>query len=251
MNRAITCLSTLFLSIVLLTNQSSLNAWDSESHNPTHSTHSYFTEWSIGQLQDNNPELTTYKEALIKGSNAELHELPIRDYEKKLANKYSLDLEALRLAHQGTNEGCNDIKGWWEDCIKAYKSGNKQQAYFFLGVILHMIQDMGVPAHANKVVHQGNLTEFDNFEFLAVSNWKPKYDDINKADPKLDEPWKYYEFSQAWTKEDAPDYHNRDTFSKFWITASSKEKNLLSNRQGRTCLIVKWTLESAINAFRN
>jgi hypothetical protein len=227
----------------------SVQAWDSESGNPTRPTHSLLTEWAIDQLKNGNPQLQTFREAIVKGANCELHELPARNYEKDLGKKYGVDLEAKRLLHKGTNEGCDDIEGWWKDSLAEYKKGNKERAYFLLGIMLHMIEDMGVPAHANKVIHQGNATEFDNFEFMALSNWKPKFDDINRADPAFAEPWKYYAFSQKWTHDDAPNYHDRDSFSKFWFAASDEEKALLSNRQGRTCHLVKWSINAAIKAF--
>ena len=237
----------LFSSIFIVTNMmlisSSALAWDSAAGNPTHPTHSYLTQWAIDQLQNQYPELQQFRNVIIEGANAELHELPVS------GTKYGIDLEAKRLQHQGTNEGCNDIQGWWQDSLTAYRQGQKQQAYFLLGVMLHMIQDMGVPAHANKVYHQGNLTEFDNFEFLALSNWKPKFDQINRQDPGFSQPWQYYAFSQDWTHADAPNYNDRDSFSKFWLTASRSERRLLSNRQGRTCYLTMWALNSAIKSF--
>jgi hypothetical protein len=115
--------------------------------------------------------------------------------------------------------------------------------------MLHMVEDMGVPAHANKVYHQGNLTEFDNFEFMALSNWKPSFDAIDRADPAHAEPWKYYATSGDWARADAPDYHDRDSFSKTWAFAKPAERTLLRNRQGRTCHVTKWALHSALKAF--
>ncbi|MFB2882166.1 hypothetical protein [Floridanema aerugineum] len=240
-------LVAVIFSILIVANfsltSSSAWAWDSAAGNPTHPTHSYLTEWAIDQLKNQYPELQQFRKVIIEGANAELHELPVS------GTKYGIDLEAKRRQHQGTNEGCNDIQGWWQDSLTAYRQGQKEQAYFLLGVMLHMIQDMGVPAHANKVYHQGNLTEFDNFEFLALSNWKPKFDDINRQDPGFSEPWKYYAFSQEWTHADAPNYNDRDSFSKFWLTASSSEKRLLSNRQGRTSYLTMWAVNSAIKSF--
>jgi hypothetical protein len=238
----------LFSSILIVTNitlsSSSAWAWDSAAGNPTHPTHSYLTEWAIAQLKNQYPELHQFRNVIIEGANAELHELPVS------GTKYGIDLEAKRIQHQGTNEGCNDIQGWWQDSLTAYRQGQKQQAYFLLGVMLHMIQDMGVPAHANQVYHQGNLTEFDNFEFLALSNWKPKLDDINRQDPGYSQPWQYYAFSQDWTHADAPHYNDRDSFSKFWLTASRSERRLLSNRQGRTSYLTMWTINSGVKSFR-
>ena len=232
---------SLALNCLLLT--TSALAWDSAAGNPTHPTHSYLSECAIDRLKGQYLELQQYQGIIIEGANEELHELSVT------GAKYNIDLEAKRVQHQGTNEGSDDIQGWWQDSLRAYRQGNKKQAYFLLGVMLHMIQDMGVPAHANKIYHQGNLTEFDNFEFLALSNWKPKFDDINRQDPGYSQPWHYYGFSQEWTSADAPSYNSRNSYSKFWLTASSSEKRLLSNRQGRTCFVTQWALNSALREF--
>jgi hypothetical protein len=227
-----------------LLHQSTSQAWDSASRNPTHPTHSYITEWAIDQLKAQKPELQQYRTQIIEGANTELHELAVS------GTKYGLDLNAKRIEHKGTNRGCDDIQGWWTDSLNAYKQGNKQQAYFLLGIMLHMVEDMGVPAHANNVYHQGNLTEFDNFEFMALSNWKPSFTSINRVDPVFAEPWKYYNFSQDWAKTDAPNYNSPNTFSKTWTFASSAERTLLQNRQGRTSTVVKWALNSAAGALK-
>lgn len=218
-------------------------AWDSRKRNPTHPTHSYITEWAIDQVGREFPEVQTYRNVLVDGANQEPHELPIS------GRLYGVDLEAKRREHRGTNEGSDDVQGWWNDALAAYRAGNKQQAYFLLGILLHMVEDMGVPAHANRVIHQGNLTEFDNFEFLAVSNWKPNFNSANHNDPRYPEPWRYYRLSEQWTLEDAPNYHDRSAFSKTWAFASPAERDLLRNRQGRTCFVTSWALRSGAAAF--
>jgi hypothetical protein len=235
-------LALAFLAIQIFAGDSVL-AWDSRGGNPTHATHSYLTEWALDQLQSQYPELQRFRNVVIDGANTELHELPVS------GSQYGVNLDAKRIQHKGTNEGSDDVQGWWQDSLTAYRQGNKDQAYFFLGVMLHMVEDMGVPAHANKVYHQGTLKEFDNFELLGLANWKPKFDDINRPDPNYSEPWRYYNFSQDWTRADAPNYRNRNSFSKFWFTASSSERRLLSNRQGRTCNVVKWAINSAAKVF--
>ena len=50
-------------------------------------------------------------------------------------------------------------------------------------------------------------------------------------------------------KADAPGCNNRSTFSKTWILASQSERNLLSDRQGRTCYVTFWAMQSAAKAF--
>lgn len=198
------------------------------------------------------------KPALIDGCLTEMHELHAHDLDRKTGAKYGLDVEKLRMDHKGTNAGCNDIAGWWTDALAAYRAGRKTQAYYLVGIMLHMVQDMGVPAHANRVEHQGNPREFDNFEINAAAhlsflNFRGAQDTrrINKTDPNFAEPWKYYAFSESWTKEDAPGYNNRDSFPKFrlpfFFTKSDEE--LMKNRQIRTWAVTTWALDSAIRAF--
>ena len=234
-------ISVVILSTIMPTLQA--KAWDSQHWNPTHPTHSYLTEWAIAQLQSQSPELQQYKTQIVEGANTELHELSVS------GTKYGVDLNAKRIQHKGTNPGCDDIQGWWQNSLAAYRNGNKAQAYFVTGIMLHMIEDMGVPAHANNVIHQGNLKEFDNFEFMGLSNWKPSVANINRQDPGYAEPWQYYAFSKDWTHTDAPNYNNRNSFSKTWFFASGAERQLLSDRQGRTSTVVKWALASAVRAF--
>ena len=218
-------------------------AWDSIKHNPTHPTHSYLTEYAIDQLAASRPELRQYRGQLIEGANQELHELPVT------GTAYGLDLDAKRREHRGTNAGTDDIAGWWRESLDAYRSGNKERAYFVLGVLLHMVEDMGVPAHANGVYHQGDATHFDNFEFIALSNWKPSFANINRVDPSYADPSRYYDFSRAWTSGDAPDYRDPNSFSKTWVLANGNERALLQNREGRTAVVAMWTLRSATKAF--
>lgn len=219
------------------------SAWDSQAHNPTHSTHSHITEWAMDRAAKGCAEIGPHRAAVLDGANRELHELPVT------GSAHGLDLEAARSRHRGTNAGCDDIEGWWDECLAAYRAGDKDKAFFLLGVMLHMIEDMGVPAHANGVYHQGNPVEFDNFEYMALWNWKPSFESIDRKDPAYSDPWRYYAFSREWAHADAPDYHDRSTFSKTWLFASREERRLLRNRQGRTCTVTLWALESACRAF--
>jgi hypothetical protein len=232
----------LFMSLGLA--PGSALAWDSKSwFNPTHPSHSYFTEWAIDQLDTSYSELKAYRQVIIDGANQEMHELPVSGEE------HGINLEEARLRHKGTNEGTDDIQGWWSEALSSYQAGNKESAYFLVGIILHMVQDMGAPAHANHVYHQGTLKEFDNFEFLAASNWKPDFSQVKKTDPGYSNPWEYYSFSSSWTREDMPNYNDRDSYSKFWLTASDQEKRLLARRQARTCAVTEWTLRAAERKF--
>lgn len=232
---------TILAVTILVGATGAASAWDSVKHNPTHPTHTYLTEHAIERA--NIPEMRRYSRQLIEGANQELHELPVK------GTMYGIDLNAWRIRHKGTNEGTGDIRGWWRATLAAYKAGNKEQAYFLLGIMLHFIQDMGVPAHANGVHHQATLREFDNFEAMGALNWKPDFSQINRRDPRHADPSDYYAFSRAWTRADAPDYHDRDAFSKTWITASRDERALMSKRQARTVMVCAWALMSAHRAF--
>ena len=223
------------------------SAWDSAKFKwltpIVHPTHSYLTEYALDHLQGQYPELKQYRDVIVEGANQEMHELPVK------GTLYGVDLNAARIKHKGTNAGSDDVPGWWADAEAAYKAGNKQQAYFLIGIMLHMVEDMGVPAHANGVYHQGTLTEFDNFEAMALQKWDPDFKDIDQTDPGYTDPSKYYPLSQAWTHADAPDYHDRNAFSKTWLTASEAEKTLVRNRQGRTATVAMWALNAAVKAL--
>jgi hypothetical protein len=220
-------------------------AWDSASwKNPTRPTHSLITKLAIETLEADYPELSEYREQLIDGANVEIHELSIK------CNKYGVDFNQRRKErYRGTNSGCERPDLIWEDSLDAYQNDKAKLAYFTLGVLLHQIQDMCVPAHAFEIYHQGNLTEFDNFEYMALWNWKPNVDDIEKEDPVFDNPWDYYEFAKAWCQEDAPNYKSRDDFSKTWTFADDDERRLLSIRQGAAIYVTMWALEAAVIAF--
>lgn len=222
-------------------------AWDSakfEWLTPiTHPTHSYLTEYAVDQLAGDYPALRRYGSIIVEGANTELHELPVEGV------AYGIDLDAKRIEHKGTNAGSDDTRGWWQEALGAHRDGRMEQAYFYLGILLHMIEDMGVPAHANGIYHQGTVSEFDNFEAMALQKWDPDFGSINRNDPDYDNPADYYGFSQDWAAADAPDYRDTDSFSKTWLTASDEEEDLVRVRQARTATVVMWALEKALIAF--
>ena len=223
-------------------------AWDSAKFkwltSIVHPTHSYLTEFAIDQLAAEFPELSQYGNAIIEGANQELHELPVT------GTLYGLDLDKKRIEHKGTNAGSDDVEGWWQDARAAYDAGNKEQAYFITGIMLHMIEDMGVPAHANGVYHQGNVSEFDNFEAMALQKWDPDFKRVDRSDPGYaGKPWRYYAFSQDWAAADAPNYKDPDSFSKTWLTASDEEEQLVRDRQARTAMVALWALRTAVADF--
>jgi len=237
--------------------------WPSDNGaNPLNKVHSLITQYAIDQSLSN--EDNRYATAILDGANTELHELVASARDKGIGNKYGVNVESKRTEHGGSNEGCARPQGWWNDALSAYRistslSGDnrekaRQRAWFNVGIMLHMIEDMGVPAHANLVHHQGNAIEFDNFEFMSLSNWNPEMNlfrlgGMAQADPGYNNPSRYYQFSHDWTIEDAPNYNDRSSFSKTWVAASANERTLLRRRQGRTAKVAQWALESASRAF--
>ena len=257
-------------------------------------THSYLTEEAIGLAQGTFPELATpaNRKALLDGANSEYHELPntvgnvsgkaLRPYYVKLASDYGIDPEALRLKHFGTNEGSNDMPGWWQEALAAKRAGNERKAFYFVGVLLHNIEDMGVPAHSHKLKHQGNLTEFDAVE--AVATFTPydfatlsstSYPDgmtgpsltfpfvptvimnpltrptITRSDPKFPDPSRYYDYSAGWTRADAPGYTSvKLSFLTSPFDTWKKRIQLIADRRTRTARVCEWTLRSACATLR-
>ena len=243
------------------------SAWDGDEGNPTHSTHTYMTDFALDALRATGEpsEALTYAEALVEGANQECHELVAGDDQREVARRYGVDIEQKRIEHGGTNDGCLRPEGWWQDALDSYLQGEKARAFFYLGVLLHMIQDMGAPAHANGVYHQapspGETMAFDNFELVALFNWKPKADLVDKEDPHL-LPSEYYGFARQWTKEHAASYDQaaRDTFGKHrhtlsgllpasWKGSSDEERALVQRQQACSCAVTLWALQSALLEF--
>lgn len=216
-------------------------AWDSQDGNPTHATHSYLTEFAIDALKSRFPELTTYRAQLVDGANRELHELPVDDAEQ----------EALRVEVEGTNWGANHPERLWTRARNTYAAGDKGKAYWQLGIILHYVEDMGVPAHAFHMVHQGTLSQKDNFELLALQYWSPSYSSVNRVNPLYTSPDAYVAMSGTWAAQDFAytwpgTTYTLSFFPSTWFFISSTKSNFVKNRQGRTATITKWALESAV-----
>lgn len=215
--------------------------WDSQDGNPTHATHSYLTEYAADQLKGTYPELVTYRARLVDGANREIHDLPLADAEQ----------EALRQEVVGTNGACEHPERMWNHVVASYHAGDHAKAFWYLGIMLHYVEDMGVPAHALGVYHQSSPSDWDHFEVMALQRWYPSYANINRTDPHLANPSDYMAFSQNWTISDWQSAfpgvtYTRTYYSMSWWWASSREKTLMRDRQGHTATAVKWALQSAL-----
>lgn len=215
-------------------------AWDSAGGNPTHATHSYLVEYAIDGLRPYLPELQTYRAQLVAGANQEIHDVPLKDP----------NLEALRIEVQGTNGACARPDRVWAHARDSYTRGDKPSAYWYVGLLMHYVSDMGVPAHALGVYHQSSPSNWDHFELMAFQKWSPSYGDINRGDPAYASPADYVAFSGAWTASDFGTTwpgvtYTRTFYSRTWLFASSKEKTFMRNRQGRTAEATRFALWSA------
>jgi len=216
-------------------------AWDSQKGNPTHATHSYLVEYSIDALRWYAPELETYRAQIVAGANTEVHDLVLTDK----------TLESLRAELQGTNGACQRPDLVWAHARERYSHGDKSNAYWYVGLLLHYVGDMGVPAHAFGVYHQAGLTTSDHFEMLGLAKWAPSFSAINRTDPAYADPSRYVAFSGWWAASDfttawPETRYTRTFFSMSWLWASSKEKSFVRDRQGRSAEVTRWAMWSAV-----
>jgi len=224
--------------------QADQQAWDSQKNNPTHATHAYLTEYAIAEVGRSYPEVLAYKADLVRGANTEVHELPTGD----------ADLEMLRLDVEGTNAACNHPERLWARADGDYRAGLKPRAFFLLGLLLHYVEDLGVPAHALGIEHQGTWALMDNFELMATMKWSPDYGTVNRWNPYLATPDAYASFSADWARTDFAtafpgQAYTRSTFPRTWLFASKKHTSFVKQRQGRTALAARWALDSAMVAW--
>ncbi len=218
--------------------------WDSQDGNPTHATHSYMTEYALDQLQGTYPELKTYRDTIVYASNREIHDAALSD----------ATLEQLRKNVGGNNWGCDHPEYVWGYAKYFYAKGDKYSAYWYLGWLMHYVEDAGVPAHAFHVYHQSSPSDWDNLEVQATQRWNPAYG-LNKSNPAYSDPSSYVAFSATWATGDFTSTYPgvtyyRTFFSTSPLWASSKEKTFISNRQGRTATAVKWAMQTAMTHWQ-
>ena len=166
--------------------------WDSADGNPTHPTHSIMAEFAIKQVKGELPEVEAYQTSIIEGTNLELHDLVSKTH------------EALRLEIGGNNWAAEHPELLWDKARASYASGDKEQAFFYVGIMLHYVQDMGVPAHAFHVIHQSSPKDWDHTELLAFFNFHGDLKAPGPTDPKFADPLAYIE----WSAQSARDHFN-------------------------------------------
>jgi hypothetical protein len=157
--------------------------WDSAAGNPTHPTHSIMAEFAVKQVQGEVSEVVKYQKAIVDGANLELHDLVHPKY------------EALRREIGGNNWAAEHPELLWDKARASYRAGDKAQAYFYVGILLHYVQDMGVPAHAFHVIHQSSAKDWDHTELLAFFDFHGDLRAPGPTDPELESPLAYVEWS--------------------------------------------------------
>ena len=257
MIRSLTVKLSLLWCCVLAITLMSPSAYGFDSTPPvsteSYSTHSIMTNIAVRRLKSRYPILDTYRRDLVRGANLELHEIKLKN----------TSLERLRVQIGGSNEGLRYPDKLWGGIIYQYRKGDRKRAFLYLGILLHMIQDMGVPSHAWSIYHQAphgtEVFNFDNFEAMTAINWKPDFGGFVRSNPNYTKPWEYYNLSRNWTRMDTRHWHglnkswnksDRDNFAKTWTTASSKERRLASTRQAWTAKVTEWALHSALKVFK-
>lgn len=219
--------------------------WDSADGNFTHPTHSYLAEAAIARLRAELPEVAAFAKDIVRGANLELHETPLRP-----GDDDNDEWEALRVEIGGSNWAADRPGLLWDKARARYASGDRRGAYVLVGIILHYVQDMGVPAHAFHVVHQSTLGSTDHFEVLAFQRWSPIFDHVDRPDPAFIDPVDYIAWSGAWAADEFTRTYpgvtyDRHFFATGWTELDEKSERFVRERQGHTALANTWALRAA------
>ncbi len=216
--------------------------WDSAAGNPTHPTHSIMADFAIKKVKGRLPEVERYRKAIVDGANLELHDLKVKTFEE------------LRLEIGGNNWAAEHPELLWDKARASYASGDKAQAYFYVGILLHYVQDMGVPAHAFHVIHQSGPKDWDHTELLAFFDFHGDLKAPGPNDPKLADPISYIE----WSAQSSRDHFNamfpgatyhRKFLPQAYEDLSETHWAFLRGREAHCAHATAFALESAANAL--
>ena len=179
--------------------------WDSADGNPTHPTHSIMAEFAIRKVEREAPEVALFDKAIVAGANLELHDLKHKTH------------EALRLEIGGNNWAAEHPEILWDKARASYASGDKAQAFFYVGILLHYVQDMGVPAHAFHVIHQSGPKDWDHTELLAFFDFHGDLKATGPTDPELPDPLAYIEWSAQSARDNFRDLFPGSTYHRKFL----------------------------------
>ena len=153
------------------------------------------------------------------------------------------------------------IGQWWYNAQKQYKEGNfaagDWSAYYYVGLMMHLIEDQAVPAHAYNIPH-GTLGHMDNLEELVFTNYHPNITGIVLANS----PTSNYYAMQVYTLNATSDNYWRqywnagayggqngtDEFPTWWLYAGENERNITRRLLGQA---VGYTAGSLMSVSEN
>ena len=100
----------------------------------------------------------------------------------------------------------NDTNSWnWENGLRAYAEGDRNEAYFVLGHIVHLVQDLTVPAHTHLDEHPPPAG--DDYEIYVAENTFGEYE-ANLPTPPANAPVPAFDdLEDAWLRTASASYY--------------------------------------------
>ncbi|MDQ7774178.1 MAG: IPT/TIG domain-containing protein [Elusimicrobiales bacterium] len=188
----------------------SAKAWNSKPIPPYSSTHWQISNDAIQSLSPlAYPDVTKFIAQLSDGANTESHTTGL--YTSQLDNSL--------------NGG--KVKTWWDEgldnplarnpdnAVYHYKTLNLSGAYSYIGQMLHLIQDQGVPAHAANIRHgyvEFSRIKLDNMELTTGIHYT--YSNVPAADTAL--PYFAYQDLQTNTRGQLSYWIDPITSRQYW-----------------------------------
>ncbi len=217
--------------------------------------------WWSEPLEDNHELLS--KDALSSQALSEAEFPDIKKYGEVIwgATEGNMDDASAHDGDSSANDGPAML--WWTSALEEYRRfnfGDEQGAYWYMGQMIHLVEDMAVPVHALDINHYNGLEDLlnpDNFEYFAANNYSAssvtvesgwnfiypsdykdevkKYtvnlinNDIGVTPPTKTglDGWNYYWIYQSYTDP------NNDRFPSTSDIADVEEKLLVENQFGK------------------
>ncbi|MCI5135831.1 MAG: hypothetical protein D3920_12340, partial [Candidatus Electrothrix sp. AW2] len=137
-------------------------------------------------------------------------------------------------AHGGdSSENDGDANEWWRLSKEQYeklKFDKDRGAYWYIGQMIHLVEDMAVPAHALDILHYQNYRDLfdpDNFEHYAANNYSKGTvtpENINYQSP--------YDYKDTLKNATRKLITNSNSWSYFWI---EKDDMSIANGHKKYC----------------
>ena len=120
---------------------------------------------------------------------------------------------------------------WDRKAIPLYSSGDRQQAYYWLGRIAHLLQDMTVPAHAHDRYHDpivnGDSDLFEDYASGVYTNYNG--DSCVGKYYKYENLINYFQWGSVHDQANPP-----DLFKLFWYTDQKTQYFATASSKGET-----------------